>query len=129
MFTDKLIEDIFDWFLGTYFTDVEIGLSTTTPNQNGTNITEPIGNAYSRVSVADWTVRGDYIDNDSRIDFPQAFGGTWGTVSHWVLYNNGSPRIFGEIVNDSGIATPVLINDEDFFSFESRGIVIEIVPK
>ena len=64
-------------------TNVWIGLSTTTPTVAGTNVTEPVGNSYARVSTstATWgTAAAGSITNAAVIQFPTATAAGWGTV-------------------------------------------------
>lgn len=64
-----------------------IGLSTTEPSQDGTNITEPIGNGYTRVKVESFSASNNgKVVNSNVIEFPQS-SGSWGTVTHCVLYD------------------------------------------
>ncbi len=57
---------------------IYVGLSSTTPTETGTNVTEPSGGAYARVvtAPADWNVATDtdppVIDNANAITFPAA---------------------------------------------------------
>jgi hypothetical protein len=69
------------------------GLSTSTPAEDGTGVTEPSGNAYARVAVtnnatnfplstaADLTLKR----NGTVITFPAATG-SWGTVTHSTVH-------------------------------------------
>jgi hypothetical protein len=68
-----------------------VGLSTTTPTSTGTNITEPTGNAYARVSYANtnanWgTASAKSKSNQTAITFTTATGG-WGTITYVVLFD------------------------------------------
>lgn len=75
---------------------VYVGLSTTTPAADGTGVTEPVGNAYARVSVANDTTHfhaapsqpgtGQRQSNLLAISFAQATG-DWGTCTYWVMYD------------------------------------------
>jgi hypothetical protein len=68
------------------------GLSTSTPNEDGTGVTEPSGGAYARVTVAP-AVMGDAaagsISNVSAVTWPQATA-SWGTVTYVVIYDAAS---------------------------------------
>ena len=72
-----------------------IALSTTTPLEDGTNFTEPVGNAYARVSFApgaNWTSAAtasglSSVENAAAITFPTASGGSWGTVTYFGIYD------------------------------------------
>ncbi len=68
-----------------------VGLSTTAPNSDGTNVTEPVGGAYARVGVTSVTTEWDVASNGgtantNNITFAQATG-SWGTLTHWVIYD------------------------------------------
>lgn len=72
-------------------TNFHVGLSTTAPNSDGTNVTEPVGASYARVAVTSATGSWDAASNGGTantndITFPQATG-SWGTVTHWVIYD------------------------------------------
>lgn len=101
-------------------TNIYVALSTTTPNEDGTGITEPVGNGYARVltSAADWNaaVTGDptVIDNLNPIGFPQASGGAWGLITHWVLYD---ALTGGAVQSYAPLDTSKAIGDGDTASF------------
>jgi hypothetical protein len=102
---------------------VEIGLSTSTPNDDGTGITEPSGFGYARVSKtnndANFPVSvANEKSNGTAIAFPQASGGSWGSITHWVLWEQGGPaKIWGMLDDGAGTPTPRTVDDGDDFSF------------
>lgn len=71
------------------------GLSTTTPAQDGTSITEPSGNGYARVGMTNnatnyggaTTANPSVKDNDQPITWAAASGAGWGTVTHWTTHD------------------------------------------
>lgn len=68
-----------------------LGLSTTAPNSDGTNVTEPVGGSYARLAVTATTGTWDApsngsIANTNDLTFTAATG-SWGTLTHWVLYS------------------------------------------
>lgn len=93
--TDALERAILDHILndGTYTppTNWFIALSTTTPADDGSNFTEPVGGSYARVSTsgATWGAATGSSpatkSNTSLITFPTA-SGSWGTVTHVGLF-------------------------------------------
>lgn len=93
--------------LTALFSGSKIGLSTTTPNVNGGNITEPAASAgYARVSAAQGAFKADNgtITNKSYVYFPEATD-SWGTVTHLCIYgSNDALRYFG------AFTTPRLIS-------------------
>lgn len=75
--------------------DLFLAASTSTPAEDGTNITEPSGNNYSRLDVggSDFDAATDAdpseIDNTGTLSFPTA-SGSWGTITHVVLFDASS---------------------------------------
>lgn len=91
-----------------------IGLSTTTPNDDGSNVTEPVGNNYSRqdADTDEWeTASGSEIQNALAISFPTA-SGSWGTVTHFVLYDaQTSGNFLGSGTINGGSGQAIGLND------------------
>jgi hypothetical protein len=91
---------------------IYIGLSTTTPTQAGTGITEPVGSAYARVAVVNnvtnWVAQtaqpgtGQGQANGTIITFPAATG-AWGTVTYLVAYDAAAA---GNFLGFGILATP-----------------------
>lgn len=97
---------------------IHVGLSSTTPAEDGTNVTEPSGGSYARVATAasDWNAATladpSLLDNANELAFPQATA-DWlsGTdLTHAVLYDAASG---GNFLGSAalGTAKPVLNGD------------------
>ena len=75
--------------------DLFLAASTTTPAEDGTNITEPSGNNYSRLDVSGSDFDGatladpSEIDNTGTLSFATA-SGSWGTITHIVAMDASS---------------------------------------
>jgi hypothetical protein len=72
--------------------NIYVGLSTTTPALGGTNVTEPSGNNYSRVTTPGSSFGASasgVITNTSAITFPTS-SGSWGTCTYIVVYDASS---------------------------------------
>ena len=112
---------------------VYVGLSSTTPTQDGTNITEPNGGSYARVAVtndgtewADATVDDPSVKtNINNIEFPESTD-EWlssNEITHAVIFDSetGGEAIdiaeldFARIVNNPGIILRILAGE-----FKSR---------
>lgn len=102
LFLNNVIGNIFgctsvDSLPSTYY----IGLSTTTPNIDGTGISEPPTSAgYSRMALGSVTspVNG-VVTNGSSIAWSNSTD-SWGTITHFVIFDSetdGSPLVFGEL--------------------------------
>lgn len=70
-----------------------IGLSSTTPNSNGTNVTEPTGNGYARISLTMGAAAGGVRQNTNGVQFAAA-GGDWGIQTHSVYYTASTGGTF-----------------------------------
>jgi len=123
---NALLNHLFGKSTYTAPTHVYLGLSTTTPTANGSNITEPTGNGYVRrqTSPSDWvaatassvTTAGDLI-------FATATPLSWGTVTYGLLYDaetGGNCLDFGELT------TPRTIVAGDAFIVRAGGITLSI---
>lgn len=84
-FTPEFRRNIFQAALGVAsFTPINLylGLSTSDPLEDGSGITEPAGNNYSRVQVTTWgTPSGGVIATSAAVRTPRA-SGDWGTITH-----------------------------------------------
>ena len=75
-------------------TELWIGLSTTAPNINGTNVTEPAASAgYARMKL---DMLGEpavgVVTNEANIDFNESTA-SWGTVTHFVILTHRTAEI------------------------------------
>lgn len=116
--TDDQAENVLDALFSGVALDApptwDVGLSTTEPHDDGTNITEPVGGGYDRVrtnaDATDWPL----CDPGSRqkangivIDFPEATD-DWGDCSHFALYDpSGTPRAWGRLSSVTSIVAGV----------------------
>lgn len=110
-----------------------IGLSTSTPDQDGTGVTEPGGGSYARVSMTNNTTNwvatspqpsdGSYqIENGTTIQFPDATA-SWGTITHFVIYDaatNGNLLAFGALDSAKDVVA------EDSASFPPGSLKISL---
>lgn len=91
-------------------TIIYIGLSTTAPVKDGTNITEPVGNGYARVVLGKYgeslslkmaDPAAGAVTNEDTIFFPKATG-AWGVITHVVIFDaltGGNPVVGGALVS------------------------------
>ncbi len=131
-FTDFLENELLDhvWGAAAFVAPVTtfIGLSTTTPADDGTNITEPPGGAaYARVSktnnLTNWpAAAGGLKENGTTVDFAQATG-AWGTVTHFFI---ADALVGGNILASGPLTTPKTIDNGDTASFAVGDIDITL---
>lgn len=72
-------------------TEFWVGLSSTEPNRDGSNVTEPTGDDYARVQVTAFSEAVDgYVQNVDDIEFPKSTS-VWfpaeAKATHWVLFD------------------------------------------
>lgn len=98
---------------------VYLGLSSTTPNAEGGNITEPIGNGYERVLVGSYSQSGtqkfgdvsnDSITNNEIIYFPESTGSWGNTLTHFVLFNSKTGTGDSSVLAFGELTTPVTVS-------------------
>jgi hypothetical protein len=100
---------------------LEVALSSTNPTEDGSGITEPVGNGYIRKEISNDAIYwGAAVDgektNSKTIIFAQA-SGAWGTMTHWAIYDTGVFKIYGEITDVSGNSSPQYVDDGDVVNF------------
>lgn len=69
-----------------------LGLSTANPGEDGSGLSEPVGNGYARVQTVatDWNeADGGLLNNAAPIAFNAATG-DWPTVTHFALFDAAS---------------------------------------
>ncbi len=108
--SDYLENEILDHILGTgAYTSpgtVYIGLSTGSFGDDNSG-TELSGSGYARQSAAFDAASGGTTDNSSAIEFPAATG-SWGTVSHFGIFDassSGNLLIHGAFTSSKTITT------------------------
>lgn len=81
-----------------------VGLSSSAPNVDGTNVTEPAAAEYSRVQVdnsADFGTADDHctVSNNKRLQFPESQT-AWGSFLYYVIYDEptgGNLLMYGQL--------------------------------
>jgi hypothetical protein len=124
IYEDKVLDALFGATALTVPANYEVALSTTAINDDGTNLTEPVGNGYARVVIANngttWAaasagVKANAID----IAFPTATG-PWGTVIEWALLDQSS----GDFVQKGTVNPPRSPDTPDTFKFLTGDLTI-----
>ena len=102
-----MANSILDWLFRAQAlsqpTHVKIALSTTTPVDAGTGITEPSGNNYSRPNFDTWhaaTGNPEAALNNGTITMPTP-SGSWGLITYGVLYLDTTPVFYGTVPNQT----------------------------
>jgi hypothetical protein len=107
---------------------IYVGLSTTAPAEDGSNVTEPSGNGYARVSTAagDWNAATDadpsVLSNANAVTFPEA-SGAWGVCTHVVLFDAATS---GNVLGSTALVTSKSPTTGDTPSFGAADLVITL---
>lgn len=136
-FTNYLAAEVLDQLFGaaayTASGILYIGLSDSTPAEDGTNFTEPaVASGYYRVPVTNdkdnWSLATDadpsVIENRTVITFGQS-SGNWGsgTLTYFGIFDAQSG---GNLLAASTLTTPKSVGDDDTASFASGAITISL---
>jgi hypothetical protein len=111
---------------------IYVGLSSTTPAEDGTNVTEPSGGAYARVLVAagNWNAATSadpsLIDNSAEIAFPTAtadwVGGS--NLTYFVIFDaSGAGNLL--MAGALTVAKPVLNGDTAKFAIGDLDVTLD----
>jgi hypothetical protein len=100
-------DTVFDWLFRAQAlsqpTHVKIALSTSTPADAGTGITEPSGNNYSQPNFDTWNAAAgdpEAATNNGTLAMPTP-SGSWGLITYAVLYLDTTPAFYGTVTNQT----------------------------
>lgn len=102
-----------------------LGLSTTLPSTDGSNVTEPStsGTGYSRVGLDNLSTPVDgVISSQQAIEFPESTT-DWGEISHYVIYDEaiaGNLLMYGPLENTRRVDAKTVV------TFASGGLTISL---
>lgn len=102
-----------------------VGLFTGVLDAAGTNIgTEVSGNGYSRLalSTSDLSNTDGAVQNTAILQFPQASGGSWGTIQSIGVLQHATDNAVSDLYWFEVLDSPVTVADGDFFQFNAAGI-------
>jgi len=121
---DKILDHIFDKAIYTPPT-IYVGLSTSDPQDDGSGLAEPAGNAYARVqtSSADWNVAsGGTVQNANDITFAKATG-DWGDVAYFALFDASTN---GHMLAHGALSQTMAIGSSDTARFTAGQLNISL---
>lgn len=104
---------------------VYVAVSTTSPLEDGSGITEPSGLNYSRVATvgADWgNAANGEIANVENITFPEA-SGDWGLIAYYALFDAISG---GNMLVYDALDTPKSVNSAELVQFAADELKITL---
>lgn len=103
---------------GTYY----LGLSSTTPNADGTGVTEPTGGGYGRATITSFTApSGGTVSNAESVDFPIATEDWGAPITHYVLYD-----ATGNVLLWDALAKARTIQSDTQFYFQPNALIFTL---
>jgi hypothetical protein len=105
-------------------TTVYLGLSTADPTDAATGASAnecANANAYQRTAISFGVAASRVITQDADVNFPQASGGGWGTVTHWAIFTSQTYGA-GDCLAHGAFTASKTINDQDQPSVASTEI-------
>lgn len=102
-----------------------LGLSTTAPSKDGSNVTEPTsgGSGYARVKITDLSEPTDgVISSTAPIEFPESTS-DWGTITNYVIFDGlteGNLLMYGELENSRHVDQNTVV------TFRTGGLTITL---
>lgn len=104
-----------------------IGLSTTTPNASGGNVTEPgSGKGYARVQLTSLsTPSNGVITNTADVNWAESTA-NWGTITHYVIFD---ALTGGNVLCYGSLSTSRTVEASTIMSIRANGITISVSNK
>lgn len=104
--------------------NIYLGLCTADPTDaaTGASANEVANtNAYQRTAISFGAYSSRAVTQDADVDFPQASGGSWGTVTHWAIFTSQTYGA-GDCLAHGAFNTSKTVNDGDTPSVASGEI-------
>lgn len=114
------------FFVGT--TEFYIGLTCTLPKEDGTGVSEPLGNGYARVKIHEFT-SPEYgeVHNPETINFPISTG-VWFTTdmpaTHWCLFDG--PGSTAKLLTCGPLTYPIAVRQNVLVRFPAGMVSIKL---
>jgi hypothetical protein len=108
LFETRVLSWLFTGAAVTRPAEWHLGLSSTAPNEDGSNVTPPADPAYTRVA-ATFAVTGNEAANDTVLEFPESTVDQ-GTLTHGVVYDaptGGNVLSYGPLRDNEGAENPI----------------------
>ncbi|OHB77102.1 MAG: hypothetical protein A2Z25_11865 [Planctomycetes bacterium RBG_16_55_9] len=121
---DKILDYVFS--KGSYTPPtIHVALSTEDPLDDASGFSEPTGNSYARVetSSSDWnTASGGILNNAGDVIFPKTTG-SWGTVTHFALFDAATG---GNMLAYGALSQPITIESSYTALFDAGDLNISL---
>lgn len=126
--SNYLENKVLDHFLGTASTsapaNVYLALFTSDPTDAGSGTeVSTIGTNYSRQAITFSSASGGTTSNSAAVEFSQATGSGFGTVTHFGIYDASSA---GNLLFHGALTTSKTIDAGDVFKISSTNLSITV---
>lgn len=126
---DQILEGYFGAAAISLPATLYMALSSTAPADDGTNVSEPVGNNYARKAVSNipgnWTAPAGtgQTDNVNDVVFNQATGGAWGIMTHLAIFDAPAG---GNMLWSGALLAAKTINNGDQYKFPSNQLIAQL---
>lgn len=122
---NKMMNDVYGSASNTFY----IGLSSTAPNDNGGNVTEPVGNGYARAQITSFSqANNGAVRNATNITFPISTG-TWfpadGLATHWVIFDGATSS--AHVLSSGTLEVPIGIWKNTVVTIAAQKVIITLL--
>lgn len=122
---NKIMDDMY----GAVENQFWVGLSSSAPTDAGGNVTEPVGNGYSRVRIPTFTQAVDgTVKNASDIVFPISTG-TWfpanSLATHWVVFDGSGAN--AHVLSSGTLEVAIGIWKNTVVTIQAEKVIISLM--
>lgn len=126
---NSLVDELFGGVGYTPPATLYIGLSLQAPGDAGSSDTPPTGSGYARVAKTNNTTNFPSASsrqktNGTAVTFPTATGGSWGTVTHWTVYESATGGT-ADFVGWGTLDAPQTVNAGTYLEFGTGSMVFK----
>ena len=108
-------------------TEYYIGLSTTTPNINGSNVNEPPASAsYQRIKLTSLSApTAGVVTNTADISWPESTS-DWGVVTSYVIYDSATVGA-GNLLMFGDLTTPRSVEKDTIMTIKTAYLKLSVL--
>ena len=121
----KLLDDLFGNAAYAPPATLYVALSVADPTEDGSGVSEPVGNGYARVpsTSIDWNAAvAGAINNSAVLSFPQATG-PWGNCTHFAIFD---AAVAGNMLAYGILTLAKSFNNGDTASFAAAAFTVTL---
>jgi hypothetical protein len=121
---NKILDHIFKNDAISVPTNIYVGASKASADDDATGIDEPDGGAYEREIHNNWNIAASKeTTNDGVIEFTQATA-SWGEITHFLISDSLDSVLVDNLIFHGSLTESQLIGNQDTLKFTDEGLTI-----